>query len=321
MIIAGAGMAGLIAGNYFQRKATVTIWEMQKELPHNHSALLRFKSTVVADAVGIPFHRVMVHKALVHGEHFVDFPNPYVCNQYSLKTTDKIMERSVWDLSPGYRYIAPSNFIESLAEGLHIEYGRNFSPGDTSVPVISTIPMPIMMKKIGWNPSPYFQKKTIWALNCDLGNTDVDVYQTIYFSDLETPHYRASIMGNHLTIEFAVDPELCGDLESDVIDGIVDFFGIPSKACTYHNIEIKAQEYGKIVPIGDEERKEFMYTLTRDYNIYSLGRFATWRQILLDDLIHDLDVIQSLISAEGTRRLYTQRLKSAQQGRTGIIKT
>jgi hypothetical protein len=35
--------------------------------------------------------------------------------------------------------------------------------------------------------------------------------------------------------------------------------------------------------------------LTEEHNIYSLGRFATWRQLLLDDLVKDIGVIEKLI--------------------------
>jgi len=304
MKIVGAGMAGLIAANYFRRNPG--IYEIQSGLPHNHTALLRFRSDAISKATGIAFRKVMVHKAIVHGHHFLDFPNPFACNQYSLKVAGRILERSVWNTASDFRYIAPPNFIQQLALGVAINYNYDFNPNKTEdEPIISTIPMPIMMKKLNWKHQPSFERKPIWALNADIINPETDVYQTIYFADLENPCYRASIVGNKLIAEFIADEEK--DPE-DLAEEVLDFFGIPLGAMRLNNLQFKKQEYGKIMPIDEDIRKEFMYTLTREYNIYSLGRFATWRQILLDDLIHDLEVINDLIKAEGRRRLYHQSL-------------
>jgi len=35
------------------------------------------------------------------------------------------------------------------------------------------------------------------------------------------------------------------------------------------------------------------------YNVYSLGRYATWRNILLDDVYHDINVIKQLMDSDG----------------------
>ena len=55
------------------------------------------------------------------------------------------------------------------------------------------------------------------------------------------------------------------------------------------------QRYGKILPFDEEERQAFILWATETFGIYSLGRFATWRQILLDDLVRDIGVIKRLI--------------------------
>ncbi len=176
MIIVGAGLSGLIAANYFSRYDPI-VCDIQSILPNNHKALLRFRSDTVSKSLKIPFKKVLVRKALVHGSNFLDIPNPYVANQYSMKVTGNIMERSVWDLSPVHRYIAPPDFIQQLAKGVDIRYGENFDFNyHHTLPVISTIPMPVLCKKL-WKKYPYFEKKPIWSLNLDLGNADIDVYQ------------------------------------------------------------------------------------------------------------------------------------------------
>ena len=311
MIIVGAGLSGLIAANYFARYDPKVI-ELQPSLPNNHQALLRFRTDIISKALNIPFKEVEVKKALVHGSNFLDFPNPYACNQYSLKVTGKILDRSVWDLSPVNRYIAPPDFIQQLAKGVNIEYGQNFKIGGEHGPIISTIPMPAMVKKSNWQQYPSFEKRPIWALNATIRGMEIDVYQTIYFSDTEKPYYRASITGDKLTAEFVCDIEIEDIMLPQVAHEILDYFGISEEFSSFQDLTFKKQEYGKIIPVGEDFRKDFMYTMTSEYNIYSLGRFATWRQILLDDLIKDLQIIEFMINSESKRRLYHQNLVAAQ---------
>ncbi len=56
------------------------------------------------------------------------------------------------------------------------------------------------------------------------------------------------------------------------------------------------QEYGKIAPVDDLPRKALLARLTDRHNIFSLGRFATWRNILLDDVAHDATVVKRLMA-------------------------
>ena len=61
-------------------------------------------------------------------------------------------------------------------------------------------------------------------------------------------------------------------------------------------IEINKQQInGKFVPLEEEYRKRLMYDLTQKHNIYSLGRHATWRKVLLDDVVQDIDRIERMI--------------------------
>jgi hypothetical protein len=47
------------------------------------------------------------------------------------------------------------------------------------------------------------------------------------------------------------------------------------------------QQRGKILPVPGELRRSLLLRLTRDFHIYSLGRYACWRNILLDDVYED----------------------------------
>jgi 2-polyprenyl-6-methoxyphenol hydroxylase-like FAD-dependent oxidoreductase len=50
IVVVGAGMAGLLAGSML-RKDCPLILEARERLPHNHSAVLRFRSSIVGDTV------------------------------------------------------------------------------------------------------------------------------------------------------------------------------------------------------------------------------------------------------------------------------
>jgi hypothetical protein len=72
-------------------------------------------------------------------------------------------------------------------------------------------------------------------------------------------------------------------------------FGIQLASC--ESLGSVDQKYGKIAPIDDNLRKQLLFRLTHERNIYSLGRFATWRNILLDDVVDDIAAIKKLLKA------------------------
>ena len=71
-------------------------------------------------------------------------------------------------------------------------------------------------------------------------------------------------------------------------------------------IETVNQKYGKIAPIDEGKRKALIGHLSTEHNIYSLGRFATWRNLLLDDVVQDIAVIKRLMNSDGYARRLAQ---------------
>jgi hypothetical protein len=287
MIIYGAGMAGLLAGNML-RRFDPKILEAQSSLPNNHSALLRFRTGEVGNLTGIPFEKVRVLKAI--GRICGKLDNIVTLrdnNEYSFKVAGEIINRSILSLDPVDRYIAPHNLISQLAQQCDIYYDE---PMAHPVECISTIPMPRLMDIVGWKDRPEFKYKPIVTVNATLSSPHVDVYQTIYFPDERLPYYRASLTGNLLTVEYPghVEPHEC-DWER-----LLNYFGV--WACSMGNVTVKRQEYGKLLPIDEALRKQFILAMTDQYRIYSVGRFATWRQILMDDVVQDLRRIDIWIS-------------------------
>ena len=294
MKIIGAGLSGLLAGALIPG---ATIYERQQSLPNNHGAILRFRSDKIGKALNIPFKKVRVTKA-IWSEVMYGYaePTPRVNNMYSKKVTGKYGQRSIDNIDPCYRYIAPDSFISQLAERCNIVFSREF-PGDIPAggPVISTIPLPVMMDAMGMDVGVKFERAQIWSTIYEFD--DIDLYQTIYFPDTGTRVYRASFTGNKLIVEMISNPRNVGD----PIESVLEAFAIDAKP---FSSEVKNQRYGKIIEIDTHIRHSIIQQISTKHNIYSLGRYATWRNILLDDVFDDIHVIKDLIQKDS----YTRRL-------------
>ena len=62
---------------------------------------------------------------------------------------------------------------------------------------------------------------------------------------------------------------------------------------------VSKQQYGKLIECDGMEVKEFIGWATRKHNVYSLGRWGTHRQILMDDVVCDIRQVDKLISNKG----------------------
>lgn len=309
--VIGAGMAGLLAGAIL-RDDCDGILEAQSELPNNHSALLRFRSSVVGDTLNIPFKRVPVIKAVA------TLGNPVAdAISYSLKTNGTAQLRSVITAQGAVedRYIAPDNFIQRMAAmvGYKVAFDVKdaFSDKYRGHPIISTVPMPTLMHLLGYECDTN-QFKSVVGYTCTAKLRDTDVCATVYLPQEHELAYRASITGDRLIVEYAFplnNSEEAAKIMHHLVDKpkdrrdhlhtILSHFGMRSDRIVGVP-EVKPQRYAKILPVPDDVRKRFMLWATEHHNIYSFGRFATWRPgLLMDDLVNDLRVIQRL-AAGGT---------------------
>ena len=122
--------------------------------------------------------------------------------------------------------------------------------------------------------------------------------------------YRISITGNRLIIEMMTDDKdrvEKMDAAAYCEIALKLFFGskaIPSFVLS--DIKPKWQKYGKLLPTDNKARKDFILAATDLYNVYSLGRFATWRQLLLDDIVNDVPIIESMIEGKDN---YNRKMK------------
>ena len=292
--IIGAGLAGLIAACTFQDADILESTE--KGTPHK--ALLRFRSDVVSKATGVPFRKVTVHKAIfTEGETYTR-ATPRLANLYSRKVIGRIGDRSVWNLDPVERWIAPEDFQAQLVEKHARRIQWSTPVGDISVmnsdTIINTAPLPVILTACGLQPiEAMFEHNPIEVLRYRLPKGS-DVYQTLYFPQPQTKVFRASITGDLLIIE-----RMPGATSSD-LGFVCGAFGIDAHEVI--ELERVSQKYGKIIDIPRGDRESILHRLSGDYNVFSIGRFACWRNILLDDVVHDIEMVQRLIAASAYDR-------------------
>lgn len=306
MHIIGSGLAGLLAGAMLRHKVTA-IHEAQPSLPNNHSAVLRFRSPVVGEVLNIPFKKVRALKAMHPWQNAVAD-----ALAYSAKTNGSYHLRSIMsaDGQMSERYIAPGDLISQMANTLHKPVRFNALVDDEIMgmasegPVISTIPMPALMNILGWDRSSEFRSRR--GINIVGHVPGAEAYCSLYVPDPLLPFSRVSLTGDQLIVE-------CGEDFAEEIDDLPEVERMPRvrdqllKALHMMGLdgvemayEAVPQKYAKILPIDEDERRAFIMWASTQHNIYSLGRFATWRPgLLLDDVVQDVRVIQRLIAKSG----------------------
>lgn len=297
----GAGLAGLVAAQAFQN---ATIIERREKSPEGtHKALLRFRSPAVGEFLGIPFRPVTVRKAVYSQDAFVQ-PTMKLANWYAQKVIGRYADRSIWNLDTVERYIAPEDLVPQLLERFEsrIEWGRSVNtrdvPGNSGVAVLSTLPMGFLetLLPLEFSGVPAFERQKIavkrWRVKgCDL-------HQTVYFPDINQPLYRASITGDLLIAEFIMSDRgtmaiLIDSYYEDLFHNVFGFSPVDMV-----KLADVAQEYGKIVPVDEGWRRNFVFQASQQFGVYSLGRFGTWRNILIDDVLQDVNVIRRLLNTD-----------------------
>lgn len=307
MIILGAGMAGCLAGIV---NRDVRILEASNGPTVNHNALIRFRTDEISKVTGIPFKKVQVQKSIWYFREDIQ-PTVRICNMYARKVTGHYIDRSINDISPVIRYVAPPDFHEQMLKTLHnrIFYDQEVqSVSGVSVrvqsgiytrepdePVISTLPIFVNAKLVE-RPAPdyNFESHTIYITKFTIDQCDK--YATVYYPEPDDPHYRASLAGNELIIE-SIDL-----LEANHVHDVLESFGM-ERCINHQKFANEPQKNGKIITLPERKRRQFLFELTQRNGIYSLGRFATWRNILLDDVLNDIYVINRMINTDHYDRM------------------
>lgn len=309
--IVGAGMAGLLAGAMLRGQAR--IYEAAPSLPHNHHALLRFRSDEIAHHLNIPFEAVSVIKIVKPWRNKVAD-----ALSYSIKSNGTVSLRSsvTAEGKIDKRFIAPPDFIQQLEQhqscpitfgaeiGSVLWFKESMRHGE---PVISTMPMLNLMKLLGYKDIPEFSHRSGLVAVAELGITS-SACATIYYPEENCPIIRATLTKTLLQVELVEGYDrnnLAWPLEC-VMKTVISDLGI-GKIVPDYEIELKKQKYAKISPIPERDRRRFMIWATDNYGVYSVGRFATWKPgLLLDDVFSDIVKVQAMIRNSSN---YDGRLK------------
>lgn len=301
-VIVGAGLAGLIAAHAWPQASLV---ERNPAPAAAHRALLRFRTDAVARLTGIEFRRVTVRKGIWYDGAFRP-PDVRLANWYAYKCTGQLVgERSIWALDPVERFIAPDDLYEQLLAAVNGRVSWNTKAehrrgaGGT---LVSTAPLSETVKLLADAPKMEFRRAPITVQRYVLPE-DTDLHQTVYFPAPELSLYRASITGRLLICEYAGETSHRVVLDEGRLQALKAFGLTALVPPPPADARPVGQRFGKITPLADDAaRKHVLFRLTQEHNIYSLGRFATWRNILLDDVVKDIDVIKRLMRSGAYER-------------------
>lgn len=295
--IIGAGLAGLLAAHAWPR---AVVYERAEAPKSTHRAVLRFRSPAAAVLTGQTFKVVKVRKGIWSDGAFVQ-PNVRVANHYALKVLGRVAaDRSIWNLANEERFIAPDDFYERMVEavGDRIRWGvkADIAAMAKESQIVTTIPLPAAMRALQVCPQqhPSFAAKPITVMRIRIHG--VNAYQTVYFPDPGNPMYRASLEGDTLICEFAGEHSHLSAALEEGCDRARLVFGLENMH--FELDDYGTQPLGKIEPLPDGIRKSLLYQMSRDHGVFSLGRFATWRNVLLDDVVNDIQVIKQLLRAD-----------------------
>lgn len=288
--VVGAGMAGLLAAAMLRDKC-IAVHERAPTLPNNHSAVLRFRTTEVADALAIDFASVDVVKAIQ------PWRNPIAdALAYSRKTNGSSTLRSITGATGeiSRRWIGPDDLIAQMAAavGDKIRLGSEFNFHATRAgAVISTIPMPALMAALQYPFADEIEFISRPGWNVRARVKGAAAYASLYVPSPSHLPARISLSGDVLIAECYEEPEsaymTC--VRAAELLGILP--------AMLEDVSCVRQQYAKILPINERERRRFIMWASDVHNVFSLGRYATWRPgLLLDDVVNDVRVVQRLAS-------------------------
>lgn len=301
--IIGAGLAGLMSACVFKDASIIDAMPEPKE---SHKALLRFRDESVSILTGIPFKKVQVYKEVFEDGKCLPYCTNRAANLYAQKVTGNIAGRSIRNLESVARYVAPDDFYGQLLGRFkdRIAWNTPLDPGfvracvDNGHVLVNTAPLGTITKTIGVEVVGdfAFDKKAIHVDRYLLPEGS-DVYQTVYFPEQNTSIYRASITGRMLIVE-----SICSlnSAQQDEMYRVCTAFGVNLGDLV--KLDSVDQKYGKIVDLPRDVREAVLHELSNKYNIFSVGRFATWRNILLDDVVNDIYTVDRLVRSSGYGR-------------------
>jgi len=321
VIIIGAGLSGCLASNTLDKnKWDVEVYDSSDgsggPLAH-HKAIMRLREKAIGDAFGLSLRKITVWKGIYFRGEFYDRYMPNVNNLYSKKVLGYVGERSLGALGKVDRYtfpagatIVPAGKVFYSYKLIAVEPGRlifQTPEGEKEVFYdfcISTIPLVVLAPLCGFACSPEeIRARPIYLARCGL-KIPSDVFQTFYVPEEKYKIYRASVDGDRLIFE-AVAPLGPEDVYAEITELTEELFGL-GKEIDCDSFTFHKQDLGKIIE-NREVSNAAVWWFTDKFKIYSLGRFALWRPLRMDQVFKDMRIITKMISLTGTAEAYDRR--------------
>lgn len=329
LIIIGAGISGLIAFNFFKKYNPVIIEKnTEREFGlNNHSALFRIKDSRIPLLLGLNARKISISKSIYSSREFHEKPTIKMANEYSIKTNGTISKRSILNESDnGIRYLI--NKEELIKEFIkrykyHCHFGcklinienkmitvdikdkglQNFNYNNC----INTTRVDNLLQLTGNKlkvTNKNFKILPIYTANIKL-KIKCNVNQTVYIPDRDEIIYRMTLQENKLIIE-GTKTIIFGD----IISLSNSIFGLRECDFDFNSLKYEEMKQGKIREIEENNRRNIIFNLTKNYHIYSLGRFAIWKNITTNDLMQDCEIIERFINFSDTSGSYDKMLKT-----------
>lgn len=153
--------------------------------------------------------------------------------------------------------------------------------------LISTMPLPVLLKMVGEKFEHSFQADDIFTSFYKVPEgAVVDAYQVIYITSDQWTPYRASLMGQQVFIE-----SMHHQSKAENLNLIKLLWG-------FKTIEASGEQViknGKFHPIERTQRRLLLAKLTNQYDIYCLGRFAVWDYKRIDHIANDAQALLKII--------------------------
>lgn len=333
--IIGAGPAGIMACGGVPGCSGLWVFDSRTSLSNDHQAVFRLRDPRVALLLGCHAREAKVtkeilvppsdaHKGWFQGQ-LTRTPLVNLANLYSKKVYGQINAASISkELGEVTRYLTDRSSMR-VPEGSHLGHtlimvrtgprlvfeskDRKLIDVDYDF-AISTIPLPVLITCL---PTAWYESasKSLKESNSSFKSEPVYVYrgktlipatvnQTIYVPDPHTNISRMTLQESELIIESV------GQLGEDQLIEAAEVFGLWNAEVQF-NPNPFVQPMGKLLPISEDLRKLLIVEITEQFNIFSLGRFATWRPLRTDQLLGDIDQINRLISLSESQRKYEIR--------------
>lgn len=306
-LILGGGISGLMMGKLIGQHFKIV--EALPRISFNIPVSYFLHNPI--QWLSTPLEKVQVHTNCWNGENFYRQPTIGMMNAYSKKIAGQLVANSfkAFDNPAPHWYIPANGPAGQIIKDLFDEVGgsvicgaqvKSIDPVKKIVHtsnglkisyqnLISTLHLPLLLGLLGVKFDADFSSRSIFSALYNIHDPVAhDVCQVVYITDSAIKPYRATLVGPSAILESMSEHNL-----TDGAKLIADIWGLKASP-----ILQKKVMPGKFNPLPNAKRHALLGMLTSKYDIYCLGRFATWQHIVTDEVAKDAERILEIIKTK-----------------------